>query len=653
MDMLRRVGCILVALIFLGAVQTVNSEESEFQIEPGLTGHWFNPDRSGEGLVLEVLDAERILLYWFTYDEEGNQRWMLDVGRIQEDTVFFETLTTANNGRFGPNLPNSNLTLEEVGTAQIQFLDCNNAVFQFDAFGQQIEYELQRLSQTMAAGCSPINGVLGQPVKSYAGETGSWFDPDDSGEGFTLQWLSQNQALIVWFTFDPNGNQFWMTSIGQRTEDGIFFPELLSASGGRFGAAFDPDQVVLEGWGSLSFDVECDGGSAQYTSLRPEFGSGAIDLGRLTLLENISCPWVQPSITDLYDVNLIWFNETQETLGSTAISNTGVVLGRRSSASQPPEVLLAETDSGLETDWMIIPGFSTSSVENISPEGKKIIVNDVFDFDSPSFIPRVWHSEEGWTRLTKEIFQYSVADAVSMDLSYVAGRGRNSQEDPEAIWIWSEETGQVELALASEFKAIGLVGISNDGSTAIAEAFGTPGDLLSRRTILWDSETGPRFLTNSEGVGLGIPAVCDADCSVIAGVGFFEPPALDLIGRAWFVTTDSVFGLLDFNQSIDDPEAVLRAVPTDITADGSMIVGLANGAIGQQLTSTGFIWTTATGAEFSSDLLAEVGLENLRWSTVDVRSVSPDGRLVLIAGLLNSVFEGITRRTIVLELTEK
>jgi len=61
-------------------------------------------------------------------------------------------------------------------------------------------------------------------------------------------------------------------------------------------------------------------------------------------------------------------------------------------------------------------------------------------------------------------------------------------------------------------------------------------------------------------------------------------------------TPKEYFASSSFDPSFDDPEAVLRAVPTDITADGLMIVGLAKGAIGQQLTSTGFIWTTATDA---------------------------------------------------------
>lgn len=61
-------GCILlVALLFC-------SRAAAFEISHAQTAHWYNPDRSGEGLVLEILSADSAVVYWFTYDEAGNQR---------------------------------------------------------------------------------------------------------------------------------------------------------------------------------------------------------------------------------------------------------------------------------------------------------------------------------------------------------------------------------------------------------------------------------------------------------------------------------------------------------------------------------------------------------------------------------------------------
>jgi hypothetical protein len=61
------------------------------------------------------------------------------------------------------------------------------------------------------------------------------------------------------------------------------------ALGGRFGDAFDPDSVVLDSWGEVSFEFrDCDQASYRWEA-PPPFGSGGFDLARLTALKNISC----------------------------------------------------------------------------------------------------------------------------------------------------------------------------------------------------------------------------------------------------------------------------------------------------------------------------------------------------------------------------
>jgi hypothetical protein len=642
----------IIALFFSSLTLGSETSNNEFNIQSGLTGHWFNPERSGEGLVLEVLDDERILMYWFTYDEVGNQRWLLDVGIIEGASVTFETLTTATNGRFGPLMPNTGLQLNDVGTASIAFTDCNNAIFQFDAFGQQLEFPLQRLSQTMAAGCSPINGVLGEPVQRYAGETGSWFDPNDSGEGFTLQWLSRNQALVVWFTFDPDGNQFWMISVGERFGSNIVFQELLSARGARFGEAFDPSDVTLEDWGSLTFNLTCDEGSAQYESDRLEFGSGSIEVSRLTLLEGIGCPWAQPSIIDLYDLSLIWFDESQDNIAPVSINDDGIILARRQELGQVSEIVTAAVLSEGNPSWQGLPGFVSELPVALSRHGQMVLANDVIDANSDSWSPHFWAPELGWISLPSQNLTFSIADAASEDLSRVVGRGRNAVfGENDQPWIWSAESGQATLPLGGEFSAVRLVGVSNDGATAVAEALGAPADINSRRSVLWESGSEPRFLESNNGIGLGIPTKCNSDCSVITGLGFFESPSVELERRAWFTTKNSLFGLLEFNESVADSNKTIQVVPLDISSDGTLIVGSVTGLVDQQLANSGFIWTTSSGIEFAARLLNEVGLDFLSWSSLAVSSISPDGRLLLVSGREDGSFgEPTLFRTIVIGL---
>src|SRR5215813_9222086 len=48
-------------------------------IGPGFSAMWFDPARNGEGLQLEILDADHALVEWYTYDGQGNQRWFQGV----------------------------------------------------------------------------------------------------------------------------------------------------------------------------------------------------------------------------------------------------------------------------------------------------------------------------------------------------------------------------------------------------------------------------------------------------------------------------------------------------------------------------------------------------------------------------------------------
>ncbi|MEN1728482.1 MAG: hypothetical protein AAGJ52_08570, partial [Pseudomonadota bacterium] len=155
-------------------------------IEPGHTAMWFNPERSGEGLVVEVLANDQVLLYWFTYDHEGNQRWLQGVGAVSFNdpelpSVFFSDFYETRGPIFGPAFNPDNLEIIPAGTAELTFQDCENGLFTYQVNGEAGDIPVVRLSRTMGSTCRPLHGVPGEPTKPYAGESGSWFDPNSSG----------------------------------------------------------------------------------------------------------------------------------------------------------------------------------------------------------------------------------------------------------------------------------------------------------------------------------------------------------------------------------------------------------------------------------------------------------------------------------------
>ncbi len=125
------------------------------------------------------------------------------------------------------------------------------------------------------------------PFLLEAGITSSWFDRTHDGEGFVLQMLTDNAAVMYWFTYDAEGAQDWYVAIGEVRANRIVFPELYRVSGGEFGPGFDPEKVSREVVGSASFIwSDCDQGDMSY-----QIGNlhGRLQLSRITRLMGIDC----------------------------------------------------------------------------------------------------------------------------------------------------------------------------------------------------------------------------------------------------------------------------------------------------------------------------------------------------------------------------
>ena len=125
------------------------------------------------------------------------------------------------------------------------------------------------------------------------GYSGSWYDPARAGEGFTLEILEDGSAVVVWFTVPPAGSparQGWILGQNGRVDaNRIVFEDVYTARGARFGAGFDPEDVVLSRWGRLEFTFEsCTQGSVSYAGAEG-YGSGTQALTRLTTLDELAC----------------------------------------------------------------------------------------------------------------------------------------------------------------------------------------------------------------------------------------------------------------------------------------------------------------------------------------------------------------------------
>lgn len=246
------------------------------------SGQWYDPARSGEGLLLEILPNQRALATFFTYAPEGSgekQAWLTGTGRIVGNGIAFDRvaqprmLRGANGGEQFAHVP--------WGTLWLDFDDCASGKMRWEGpegWGSG-DVSLRRLSALDGLGCD-AQGVA--PAQA----SGSWYDPAVYGSGFVLERLDAARTAVLWFTpGDAGRGQAWMSGIvAGDLAAGVADQVLYRTEGTHFGSAFDAGDVRRVPAMQLDLRAGCGvTGSADYTTEPALPGSGiALELRRIT-----------------------------------------------------------------------------------------------------------------------------------------------------------------------------------------------------------------------------------------------------------------------------------------------------------------------------------------------------------------------------------
>lgn len=130
--------------------------ETGFAITEGVSGAWYDPKTSGQGLFVHVLPERKVIAYWFTFDSAGQQAWFGGVGDIEKNRVSINALQTTG-GKFPPLFNSSSVVNQPWGRFDIEFTGCNDGVIRFfpirAGFGAG-ELPLKRLTSIAGNRCS-------------------------------------------------------------------------------------------------------------------------------------------------------------------------------------------------------------------------------------------------------------------------------------------------------------------------------------------------------------------------------------------------------------------------------------------------------------------------------------------------------------------
>jgi hypothetical protein len=256
--------------------------EPTFSIDHRLTGSWFDPDQSGHGLVIQVLPGGRLLAWWFAFDPAGTQQaWFGGVGTYSGNTATVTEVSRTTGGRWLPNFDPRGIVNLAWGRFTFTFNDLDhgrvdfNSVAGFGSGSMQLT-RITRPLETPAVAGDTAAGAIGP------GFTGVWFNPAQSGHGLSVEVLPDNRLSAWWFTFTPDGTQqAWFGGVGSYQGNTAVIDQVVQPTGGRWIPNFNPQQVGINPWGSLTLTFrDCAHGTVAFDSTRG-YGRGSLEIERL------------------------------------------------------------------------------------------------------------------------------------------------------------------------------------------------------------------------------------------------------------------------------------------------------------------------------------------------------------------------------------
>ncbi len=167
------------------------------RLEP-LTGHYFNPERSGHGIILAPAGDDWVLI-WYTYDEDGRPTWYYaqapkpnrHSGGSQWLATLYRNVWDGTRTRF-----------QFAGLVQLAALSTDRLAFLHLLNGRVGAENMHRLGDgrcTQRHGDSPLD------------VTGLWYAPTKSGYGYSVEFIGGTEFYLA-YAYDAAGMPRWVTA---------------------------------------------------------------------------------------------------------------------------------------------------------------------------------------------------------------------------------------------------------------------------------------------------------------------------------------------------------------------------------------------------------------------------------------------------------
>jgi len=133
-------------------------------VDGGHSGSWYNPAKSGHGLVLEITNdvdgsGSRAMVSWYHYqaDGSGEQLWLVGVGPVVGDTAIVDVVQTSG-AVFGEGFNTDDVVTTHWGQVKIKFDSCTSATLTYDSVVDGYGSGMEPLNR-LTSGPTGFNGA--------------------------------------------------------------------------------------------------------------------------------------------------------------------------------------------------------------------------------------------------------------------------------------------------------------------------------------------------------------------------------------------------------------------------------------------------------------------------------------------------------------
>lgn len=218
----------------------VAANASAIDINPTLSGSWYNLDQDGHGLNIEVLNDKKVAIYWYAYHTDGTPMWLVTIAKFTAPSDTATGTTYYNTGMTWGEFDPLDRVQTEWGTSTITFHDCYTATLEYtadDAAYGSGTIPMERLTYVAGVKCSnsPLhgnyigswasNGEIGYGVASMFadGTMVFWVESDTSAEVGSGTWWTTSDHTFQFqgYSYSAFGGESYIAGSGNYSDDDL------------------------------------------------------------------------------------------------------------------------------------------------------------------------------------------------------------------------------------------------------------------------------------------------------------------------------------------------------------------------------------------------------------------------------------------------